>query len=177
MRKLFLLCIVCIAFADVPALINYQGKIADADGLPVEGELSITFRIYDAASGGSSLWEEAQTVMVLNGVYNTLLGSVSAFDEDLFDGAERYLSIQVGDDEESSSRSQLVSTPYAMSAKYLDGLSQEEIVLPYNVMFTFSDGRADHGYYVLLKSGEHWTYRTYHNDWQQKAPPPFNVTD
>ena len=128
MRKLFLLCIVCIAFADVPALINYQGKIADADGLPVEGELSITFRIYDAASGGSSLWEEAQTVMVLNGVYNTLLGSVSAFDEDLFDGAERYLSIQVGDDEESSSRSQLVSTPYAMNAKYFDGMTQEEVV-------------------------------------------------
>ena len=40
------------AFA-VPSAINFQGKLLDANGAPRNGSFSMTFAIWDAASGGS----------------------------------------------------------------------------------------------------------------------------
>jgi len=123
MRKItFLLLAVSIAFcvsspvfAAVPRLINYQGKITDANGQPLDGSYSITFRLYNAASAGTMRWEEVQTgVSIQKGYFNVLLGSVTnlnlAFDEPYF------LEIKVGT-EVMSPRQQITSSGYAIRAE------------------------------------------------------------
>ncbi|HXF48407.1 MAG TPA: hypothetical protein VNL73_03140, partial [Verrucomicrobiae bacterium] len=46
-----------IAFGAVPQLINFQGILKDGGGNPVaDGSYSVTFTIYDAATGGTTLW-------------------------------------------------------------------------------------------------------------------------
>jgi hypothetical protein len=43
-----------MVFAAVPQLINFQGILRDGSGNPVtNGSYSVTFTIYDAASGGT----------------------------------------------------------------------------------------------------------------------------
>ena len=58
-----LLCAVCsllcaVAWADVPHLIRYQGQAVDAQGVPLEGPYTLTFRLYTAETDGAILWQE-----------------------------------------------------------------------------------------------------------------------
>ncbi len=73
--------------ADVPLYINYQGKVADAAGLPIGASgtaasftaapvnRKILFRIYSTATGGTPVWAEEQTATVSSGVFSVLLGN------------------------------------------------------------------------------------------------------
>ncbi len=105
----------------VPGLINYQGKLTDSGGNPLDGVFSMTFRLYDANSGGSSLWNETQSVSVTDGIYSIELGSVSPFPAGLFDNAALYLEIVIGG-ETLSPRQPLTSTAFAMKAADADTL-------------------------------------------------------
>jgi len=40
---------------------SYQGKLNDKNGVPVSGSVTMTFTIYDAATGGNALWTETWT--------------------------------------------------------------------------------------------------------------------
>jgi hypothetical protein len=44
--------------AEVPTMINYQGRVTNSEGEPINGDVSVTFAIYDAATDGSSKWTE-----------------------------------------------------------------------------------------------------------------------
>jgi len=108
----FSLC--ALSFADIPHLINYQGKLTDPSGAPVsDGTHSITFRIYDAETAGSLLWEETQSVTTQKGIFSVMLGGVTnldlAFDKPYF------LEIKVGT-EVMSPRQQIASAGYAYRA-------------------------------------------------------------
>ncbi len=75
----------------VPMLLNYQGQLKDAAGVPKNGTFSMTFRFFDAATGGRQLpaaspWTETQLVAVSEGVFNVLLGSVADLPDGLFEG-------------------------------------------------------------------------------------------
>ncbi|MFH1683737.1 MAG: hypothetical protein ABIA67_02510 [Candidatus Margulisiibacteriota bacterium] len=121
--------VVCLlafpSFAAFPQQINYQGKLTDASNVPVaDGTLSIVFTIYDAASGGSSLWTETQSVSTESGFFNVVLGSATSIGLDVFTGEASYLGIKVGTDSEMTPRQQLVSVGnafYANNADQLDG--------------------------------------------------------
>ena len=113
-----------VAFAEIPKIINYQGKVTDAQGAPLTGSYALTFRIYDAESGGNMLWEEAHSgVVVDKGLFNILLGSVAAlsiaFDKPYF------LEIKVGS-EVMSPRQQIASSAYAMRADKADKATQAD---------------------------------------------------
>jgi hypothetical protein len=112
----FILILSFSAFA-VPQLINYQGELSDSSGNPVSGDVSVTFTIYNAASAGDVLWNETQTVTVINGVFNVLLGSQTPFPTDLFSLDDTYLGVKVGADAEMTPRQQLASVPYALVAQ------------------------------------------------------------
>ena len=108
------------SFAAVPHLINYQGKLTDNNGVPLEGSYAITFRIYDGETAGNLLWEETQAgVVVQKGVFSVLLGSVAnlglAFDKPYF------LEIKVGN-EVMSPRQRITSTGYAIRAELAEGV-------------------------------------------------------
>lgn len=66
-----------LASAQVPSLINYQGRLTDAGGAPVTGNKNFAISIYDAASGGSLLYTETIGAVTLdtNGVYSFQFGS------------------------------------------------------------------------------------------------------
>jgi len=115
----------CHSFAEVPHLINYQGKLANADGASITGTKSIVFRIYNVSSGGTPLWEETQSVTADKGIFNVLLGSAVslnlAFDEPY------YLAIKVESDAEMSPRQRITSSGYALRAENADTLKGIEV--------------------------------------------------
>jgi hypothetical protein len=65
------------AFAQVPNLINYQGRLTDANGAAVTGTKNFSISIYDAATGGNLLYTETIGAVTLdsNGVYSFQFGA------------------------------------------------------------------------------------------------------
>ncbi|MFH0909885.1 MAG: tail fiber domain-containing protein [bacterium] len=61
------------AGAQVPQRINYQGRLVGPTGL-VNGTVSMQLRIYDALTLGAILYEDSNTVTVMDGLYATLIG-------------------------------------------------------------------------------------------------------
>jgi formylglycine-generating enzyme required for sulfatase activity len=62
--------------AQVPSLINYQGRLTDGSGNAVTGNRTMAVRLYDAASGGNLTYAETiGTVAVTNGTYSFRFGS------------------------------------------------------------------------------------------------------
>lgn len=117
---IFTLLLLNLAIADVPQLLNYQGKLVKSDGTPESGTLALTFSIYaDSIGITAPLWAETQTVRITDGVFNVLLGSVVPFPGSLFvfnDAGDRYLGIKVGGDTEMTPRLRLTSVAYAFRA-------------------------------------------------------------
>ena len=104
----------------IPMQISYQGVLKDAAGNVLNGDFTITFRIYNDAVGGSALWNENQSVSVANGLFNIQLGSVTPITTVPFDRIQ-FLGITVGTGSELSPRTLLSPTPYSfMSMDILD---------------------------------------------------------
>ncbi|MEK8022811.1 MAG: hypothetical protein AAB229_03285 [Candidatus Hydrogenedentota bacterium] len=104
------------AVAQVPQLINYQGRLSDTSCAPLNATIPMTFRIFDAASGGAELWNEAQTVTCTQGIFNVLLGSMTSFPANLFASNSRYLQVESGA-AILAPRARFVSVPYAFSSE------------------------------------------------------------
>ncbi len=122
---LFVLFHLALATAQVPQLINYQGMITDGDGNPVNGTLSIQFKIYENAVvtvGETPLWNETQSVTLTDGIYSVLLGSITPIPYSIFNGSIRYLGTTIGGDPEMTPRRALVSVGYAYRAQTVDNL-------------------------------------------------------
>jgi len=61
-----------------PPLIQYQGRITDTAGQPINSAgLSLTFRIYRQKSGGNPVYTEQVVLDVTDGLVSTLIGSSS----------------------------------------------------------------------------------------------------
>lgn len=76
----------------VPRTMSYQGILKDSGGDPVaDSTYSVTFRIFNVESGGTSLWDEAIPCATSAGVFYAVLGNVNLpFDEDY------WLELEVG---------------------------------------------------------------------------------
>jgi microcystin-dependent protein len=73
----------CLALAQqpdsVPKLINYQGKLTNAEGLALQnGNYEVRFTLWDAASGGNLVWGEDRTITLVGGVFNVALGGAGS---------------------------------------------------------------------------------------------------
>ncbi|MCC7361888.1 MAG: hypothetical protein IT317_20560 [Anaerolineales bacterium] len=58
--------------------LGYQGRLTDANGLPINGTVSITFKLFTQSSGGSAQFTETQDVTVVNGLFNAGIGDATA---------------------------------------------------------------------------------------------------
>jgi hypothetical protein len=95
--------------------VNYQGRLADSGGAPLDGTYGMTFSLWDAASDGSLVWgpESHAAVPVSEGLFNVGLGSLTGggIPTSVWNG-DRYLEITVGG-ETLSSRGLICSAPIA----------------------------------------------------------------
>ena len=110
-----------------PGMFYYSGKLTDSGGNPIDGTVSITFRLYNVAMGESASWTEMHgSVDVDNGSYTVMLGSITPNLDLEFDGSDKWLGITVGFDSEMTPRQKVGSVPYAMNADRLDGKHASE---------------------------------------------------
>ena len=110
------------ALAEVPRVINYQGKITTPQGALIDTTISMTFAIYTDSIGIDSVWSETQSsVVVEKGIFSVLLGSVNSIQDSVFTGEIRYLGIKAGDDAEMTPRKAIVSVGYSFDSDKVDG--------------------------------------------------------
>lgn len=103
-------------YAQVPQTLVHQGRLLDRNGAAVSGTQTLTYRIYDAATGGSPVWSETHTVTFDEGYFSVQLGSVTMIPSTVFNGSTRYLGVTVGSDAEMAPREVVASVPYALLA-------------------------------------------------------------
>ena len=101
--------------------ITYQGRLTDSSGSPLTGTYVMAFRLYNSATGGTSLWEEyrtgADSVAVTRGLFAVRLGSLTAIPQSVItNNNSLWLGVTVGTDAEMAPRVQLGSVPYAFQA-------------------------------------------------------------
>ncbi|MBU0630038.1 MAG: hypothetical protein KKC80_03865 [Candidatus Margulisbacteria bacterium] len=109
---LLFFCLAVPALA-VPQYLNYQGVLRDDQGRLVAGTKSLTFKLYDVSTSGTSLWEmTSPEVAVNNGLYNVQLGPLGY--AELASG-RRWLEIAIGT-ETLSPRLEILSVAYAVTA-------------------------------------------------------------
>ncbi len=120
------MCLATLVYADVPRVINYQGRFTDNDDNPLSGNYLVTFRFYDAATGGETLWEEGHILTLTKGIFNALLGSIKSFELDF--NKDLWLGVEVASDGEMSPRIKLASAPYAMNAQTIDMLDSSQLL-------------------------------------------------
>ena len=102
------------AFSQIPHKISYQGVITDASGPIADGSHTLTFRIYESATGGTAVYEETQTVTTAGGLFDVVIGSVDSLD--LTFKKPYFLGISVDGGAEMTPRIPLTTAPYAFSA-------------------------------------------------------------
>lgn len=125
-RLVLIVALVCIAagaaYAAVPPMISYQGRLTQPSGAPVaDGTYSMMFCIYDVPTGGTPLWSETNpSVAVRGGLFATMLGSVVNIPANIFDSPTRFFAVKVGSDPEMAPRQQVASSAFAFRAATVD---------------------------------------------------------
>jgi len=147
------------AAAGIYEKINFQGKLVSNTGVNVaDGNYSVTFTLYDAASAGNNLWDETQTVAVADGIFRVSLGSVdttiAAVD---FNTDSLFLGIQVEADAEMTPRVRFAAVPYAFMAEKVNGLT----VTNTTGTFTLTSGKTLTATNTLTLAGTDGTTMTF----------------
>jgi hypothetical protein len=111
-----------MAEAQVPRRLVHQGRLLDAMGAPTRGTQTIVYRIYDVATGGTTLWSETITTTLDDGYFSVSLGESTPIPATLFTGmGSRYIGVTVGSDAEMTPRARIGSVPYALVAGDVTG--------------------------------------------------------
>ncbi|HQY90227.1 hypothetical protein [Caldilinea sp.] len=102
----------------IPATVNYQGILRNANGSLVSGTFKITARIYTLPTAGTLLYQESfDNVTVRDGLFNIVLGdNPSTPLADALSDSPRYIAIAVGNDPEQSPRQRIHAVPWALFA-------------------------------------------------------------
>ncbi|MDH3892483.1 MAG: hypothetical protein OEV49_15560 [candidate division Zixibacteria bacterium] len=125
MSPKILFSIICISLlsanipADVPNVVNYQGRLTEASGDPVADDAYLVkFIIYDDPIAGAEIWNSNfQTINTSNGLFTYLLGSNETLPVGIFSDTNRYLALTLGTNPESTPRSQFNTVSYAFEAQ------------------------------------------------------------
>jgi len=123
-KKAFMLMLLMTGFIfATDPILNIQGILRDSDGQAVaDGDYQLSFYLYDAETGGSSIWNETHSsVSIANGVYSASIGAATSLGGLAFD-MPYYLGISVNGGDESTPRIPLSNTPYALSMRGVDNV-------------------------------------------------------
>ncbi|MBI2442069.1 MAG: hypothetical protein HYV35_11955, partial [Lentisphaerae bacterium] len=144
-----------VVLAQVPASINYQGRLTSPVGLPLfnepnstnDGQIDLVLHIFDAPTGGASVWsQQTNDVAVYNGLFSILLGNLGTNVFAATGQANRWLEVTVitnGGASTLAPRKEIVSVAYALragEADTLDGKHASDLMLVGGGPITISDG-------------------------------------
>ena len=117
----FLFCLISSGylFSQVPGSMSYQGMLTGSEGESLEdGMYEMHFKLYNGINPSTEIWSETQSISVVNGLFNAILGTVTPLElpfDELY-----YLGIAVGDDPGFSPRIALTSSAYSFRARSID---------------------------------------------------------
>lgn len=111
------------ALAQAPRTMSYQGLLTDANGnLISDGNHTLRLSLYESASGGSAMFSETQTVPVVRGLFNIIIGSATPISSTLLFNRAYFLGVSVDGGAELTPRTPLTTSPYAFYADMAGGL-------------------------------------------------------
>ncbi len=94
--------------------LSHQGQLLDGSGNPVaDGDYEVVYKIFQAASGGTAVYTETDTVTVENGLFTNTLGLTSTIDPTIF-AQPTWLELTVNG-ETLTPRQRLQGSPFAFS--------------------------------------------------------------
>ncbi len=112
----------CSVASAVPLEFTHQGRLMDTSGVPITGDHSIEFRIYDDPATGTLLWSETHaTTSFDGGYYAAELGTITTLDAATFDADDLWLTMSIDAGPELPGRIKLVSVPFAIRALNVGG--------------------------------------------------------
>jgi len=128
------------ALAAVPPAVHYQGRLLNAQSVPVTVATPFVFRLYAQPAGGAALFTESQTITPdASGDYMAQVGRAG------FPGVDfnqpLWLEVQVGG-EVMSPRHALTASPYALRASTANAVAWTGVT---GVPAGFADGVDDAG--------------------------------
>lgn len=104
------------ALAQVPSRLPVSARLHD-NGAPLSGSQQLTFRLFEAATGGTAQWEESQTVtFAADGFAAFELGATVALSLSVLDGRPLFLEV-VHRSTALAPRLAIGSVPYARRAE------------------------------------------------------------
>jgi hypothetical protein len=119
--------LVTSAPAQAPALINYQGRLLNGTNL-VNGNVGLSLRLFNAASGGTTLYEDSNNVTVVDGLYSTYIGDNTTTGDLQSALANTQVWLQVvANGVALSPRERIASVAYALYAQNSGGLANGSI--------------------------------------------------
>ncbi|MEP7234382.1 MAG: hypothetical protein ABI778_03710 [Ignavibacteriota bacterium] len=115
----FLFCNTHSANAQIPRAISFQGVLASANGVFVpDGNYHLTLNLYSAAIGGTSLYSETHTAVVVKGIFNVIIGSATPIPLSLTFDRAYFLGVTISGGTELTPRTALAAVPYALNAEH-----------------------------------------------------------
>ena len=103
------------AHADVPNLINYQGRLTDKDGAPMNTPVAMEVAVFSQATGGTaSFSQNLGQVQVKQGIYSVAFGGETL--PPVLQNPECWLELTVNGTI-LQPRQKLLAVPYALQAK------------------------------------------------------------
>lgn len=154
----------------VPGQLAHQGRLVDNNDIPLEGEHSLHFTLYDSAEDGGMVWEETLDVDFSNGYYSTILGAdeeANPLDTEVLGQHPLFLGLAVDDGDDLAPLHEILSVPYAMMADTCENVS--------GGIVDASEIRVD-GEPVITEGGT-WSGETPSVDWSELTGVPEGFAD
>ena len=103
-----------VVSAGVPQTVGFSARIVDEkSGAVVSGEHQFKFSLFDAATGGTSVWSEARSLALTDGLLFVELGETQPLSAALFAGNRLFLEVSY-DGVSMDPRLALASVPPAL---------------------------------------------------------------
>lgn len=107
--------------AQMPRTFAYQGVLANSSGTLIsDGTHNLKVIMYDNSIGGLSVFSETQSVLVVKGIFNMIIGSFNPIPVSLKFDRAYFLAVSVDGGAEMTPRTVMTATPYAMHAATAD---------------------------------------------------------
>ena len=116
---IFLLLSAIVIFANIPEMINFQGRLNDDAGTPLDTTLSVIFEIYPSPTGGSPIWSETRDIEFSEGLFHVYLGDSTPIPANNFTGGVYYIQLTI-DGTPLLPRKGLISVPYSFKSLKAD---------------------------------------------------------